>query len=86
MGIIFRCLGIEKSPQKEIVDVEFVFRGDRARKIKELCDKTDSLTGRYDLWTAIQAEFPNEDFSPGTIWSIRNNDPLITRIIRFRRI
>jgi hypothetical protein len=77
--------GISDKKPKEIVDVEFVFKGDRARKIKELCDKPDTLAANYDLWTAIQTELPNEDFSYGTKWMIRNNDPLTTRIIKYRR-
>ena len=62
--------------------VEFIFRGEKARTLKELCDKDNSRAAHYDLWSKITEYLPNEDLSYGTQWTISNDDALTTRIYR----
>lgn len=79
-----KLFGIEKPPKKEIIEFEFVFRGDKARQIKALCDDSDTLVHRYDLWAFIQNELPTQDVSSKNNWRINNSDPLSTKVIKYR--
>ena len=84
MGILMRLLGIEKPPKKEIVEFEFIFKGEKARQLKALCDNADTLLHRYDLWSFIENELPTHDFSVKNHWKINNSDPLTTKVIKYR--
>jgi hypothetical protein len=68
----------------EVIEFEFVFKGDKARQIKALCDNTDTHLHRYDLWNFIQNELPTQDVSSQSHWRINNSDALSTKVIKYR--